>query len=405
MYLVRSLGIAITALGLVLASCSSDDNGEKKDSGTSNKDVGEVADGSDKDQGSTVDAPVPDASSKVPVITAIIPSDGFADGGTLGHIPVLLSGKNFAAGARVYIDGGTGGILMQVSVASEASVTFKMPKNPYGNATSGYKPYTAGVSILCNGELSNVVNFQYTKSVDMDAKFKGSILTTKSSSYADFYSKPIEGQVYLEGVTTSASDSGKIKAYVGYNTKKTGTDPSKDPDWRWIGAKFSKQDSTGTYHVFAGTLKVPMKQTYDVAYRFSKDLGQTYIYADTDETDLKYDSTKAASLTATAAPQGYCQTDSDCLIYAYKPVCKKNAIDDTKSVCVGCLSNNDCTIANKALGPFCDMTKLQCYCKADADCKNNPNGFKCSSSKYCSCAADSDCPKGKKCDSQTYICM
>jgi hypothetical protein len=398
MRLVRFLMIGGVSLGLMLAACSDDDN-DKPDGGTIDA---KTVDGTPDT--TSVDAPIPDAdTSKKPVITAIIPADGFADGGTKGYIPVVMTGKNFAAGARVYIDGGYH-IIMTVNVSSQASVNFSMPKNPYGNAKDGYKPYKADISMMSNGMISDIVKFQYTAAKDMDAKLKGVVVSSTNSSYSGFWSRDIEGKVFVEGVTdTATADTGKIKAYVGFGT--TGTDPTKDSGWRWSEAKYSKDD--GTYDVYTAKIKLPSEKSYDIAYRFSTDMGQNYIYADADETDLKYDSTKAATITATKAPDLYCQENADCLTAsAFMFTCKLDASDDTKHKCVGCLADKDCVAPMPSnLGPLCDATKERCYCKADGDCTKNPLGKKCTS-QHCGCAADSDCPTGLACNPNAgNICM
>jgi IPT/TIG domain len=396
MRLVQFLMMGTISMGLLLAACSDDD--EKEDGGVTDAKSGEGT----LDLEPAVDQPIPDMDTdKKPVITAIIPSDGFANGGTLGYIPVVMIGKNFAKGARVYIDGSN--TIMLVNVSSQASVNFHMPKNPYGNATSGYKPYKADISIMSNGLISDIVKFMYTASKDMDAKFKGVVVSGTNSSYSGFWSRDIEGKVYVEGVTDATSfDKTKITAYIGFGT--TGTDPTKDSGWRWSEATYSKID-TG-YAVYAAKVKVPSEKSYDIAYRFSTDMGMNYIYADADETDLKYDSTKAATLTATKAPDLYCQVNADCLTAAsFMFTCKLDASDDTKHKCVGCLADKDCVAPMPSnLGPLCDASKERCYCKADGDCTKNPLGKKCTS-QHCGCAADSDCPSGLTCNPQAYICM
>ena len=66
--------------------------------------------------------------SSAPVIERIIPADGFANGTT----PVVLIGKNFEHGARVFLDGGGADIIQSVTVSSPVSLAFTMPRNPYG---------------------------------------------------------------------------------------------------------------------------------------------------------------------------------------------------------------------------------------------------------------------------------
>jgi hypothetical protein len=384
-------------IGVLALSCSDDDNKPTND-GSVTQDA-KVGDGT-PDTVPKPDKPVPDLDlSKAPVIEEILPSDGFADGGTLGHIPVIMIGKNFDKGARVFIDGGAApnGIIMEVSVQSPVTVSFNMPPQPYDTS----KPYKADVSIQVNGMISNVVKFQYTVSQEMDAKFTGSVVTASTSAYAEFNSKPIEAKVFAEGITdTTTGDSGKLKVDIGFGA--VGTDPSKDAGWKWLEAKFVKDD--GTYDVYSGTLKVPVDKTYDVAYRFSTKIptflkGQVYVYADTDETDPKYDVAKAAKLIATKAPDGYCQVDQDCMLEAYAKICQVDPVDDAKSHCIECETDTDCTKNPTALGPKCETSQFLCYCDDKSQCASNPNGLNClpANPGYCGCQGDTDCPSGAHC--------
>lgn len=393
MRLLRFVTVAALAAGLWLGACSDDSDKPKQDSGIKVPDA-KLTDGT-ADTKALVDAPIPDQNvSKKPEITAIIPSDGFADGGTLGYIPVVMTGKNFAAGASVFIDGGYK-IIMNVTVSSPVSVAFQLPPNPYGDPVKKiFNPYRADIQIMSNGMMSEIVKFQYTNSKDMDSKLKGALVTASTAAFADFFSKPIEGKVFVDGVTdTTTGDSGKVKADVGYGP--TGSDPSKDSGWRWFSTKFNKDD--GTYDVYYGAIKVPLIKSYDVAFRFSTDLGKTFIYADTDDTDLTYTTAKAGTLTATKAPDGYCQNNADCITAGFKAICKVHATDDTKNVCVECLQETDCSGNAKALGPHCDSSTQMCYCSGDTECAKSQWGKKCLTPKYCGCAADTDCSGSAKC--------
>ena len=82
-------------------------------------------------------------------------------------------------------------------------------------------------------------------------------------------------------------------------------------------------------------------------YRFSKDAGKTYVYADTTEKDLKYAAADAAKITVTKPPANFCLTSKDCTTSVFLPVCKVDPKDWKKNRCVGCLTASDCT-RNKA---------------------------------------------------------
>jgi hypothetical protein len=375
--------VAAFAAALALAGCKKDEPTPPDAGGADLK----KTDGG-KGEGLKVDRPptkIDGPAAKKPKIAQILPASGFADATT----QVTLIGEGFAAGMSAYIDGQPVGTA--VNVASAISASFTMPKNPYGPPYD--KPQKVSVGVMVGTQLSNSVDFWYTVVGTMDAKWKGSVVTAASSCYRDFPSDPIAGKVLLD---TSGSDAGAppaLKAEVGFG--KSGSDPTKDGAWKWFPATFKKKD--GAYDLFEGTLTVPLAQTYDVAYRFSKDGGGTFIYADTDEGDLKYDPAKAAKLTAQSPPPGFCLTNQDCVVNAYEVTCKVDPADKTKNHCVECLKDSDCTSYHKALGPKC--TQELCNCTADGDCAQNENGAKCMKAQpsYCGCTGDTNCVAPRKC--------
>ena len=327
-----------------------------------------------------------------PAITKLIPADGFAGGTT----PVVIVGEGFTAGAKVFIDGGAA-IIQSVTVSSPVALSFVMPQNPYGPPYD--QPQKVSVMVMVNTLVSNSVDFQYTVTKAMDATFKGSVLTAQTSAYRDFPSDPIEARVFAQGITdTTTGDSGKLEVEVGYGP--VGKDPTKDAGFKWQAASF-KQDGASGYDIYSGTLTVPLSMTYDVAFRVSQDSGKTWIYADTDETNLSYELAKAARLTATDAPAGYCQSSADCTASAYDVVCKIDTGDPTNNRCVECLAAADCAANSKALGPYCDTANARCYCSQATDCAANPNGHSCLSSGYCGCQASTDCDTGGTCTQTT----
>jgi hypothetical protein len=319
---------------------------------------------------------------KKPTIKQILPSSGFADSTTL----VTLVGENFAAGMSAYYDGQPLGT--PVNVASSASASLTMPKNPYGPPYD--KPQKVSLGVMVGSTFSNTVDFWYTLVAPMEAGFKGFVVTATSDCYRDFPSDPIQGKVSLT-IGPDASTPLTVKAEVGYG--KVGSDPSKDATWKWFPATFKQKD--GVYDLFEGTLTVPLAQTYDVAYRFSKADG-VWVYADTDETVLGYETGKAAKLTATNPPAGFCMSNQDCVINKYTVTCKVDAANKKNNKCVECLADGDCTGYPKALGPKC--TKELCGCSADPECAKNPNGAKCiAQGGYCGCTGDTNCVAPAKC--------
>jgi hypothetical protein len=367
--------LVLAASVLATAGCKGDDN--KTDAGADN---GPGLTDATADQKKKADVK-PDVPTKPkPKIAQVIPDNGFST----GNYVVTLVGENFAAGAAVYLDGQPQAVA--VNVASAASLSFNMPANPYDASKAG----KVSVGVMVNSQFSNQVDFRYTVSAPMTETFKGSVLTASTTCFRDFASDPILGRV-LSAVASDAGVTPTVSAEVGFG--KVGSDPSKDSAWKWQPATFSTKD--GLYDVYTGAVTVPLSITYDVAYRFSADGGKTWVYADTDETDLKYDPAKAAKVTATDPPLLYCLSSTDCNPkYPYEVVCMVNTADKKKNVCVECLLDVDCTGYAKALGLKCG-TKNQCGCAADGDCAKNPNGAKCLG--WCGCESDNNCVAPAKC--------
>ena len=389
--------LALSALSAFLVFACSDD-----DETTPPADKGVPKDKSTTDgnkDGTTGDAKSGDAASTAPYIERMIPSDGFANGGKTGKgSTILLTGKNFKQGATVYIDGAPQA--MVVSVASAVSMTFVMPKNEYGN-----KVRMADIMIFVNSEFSNTKTYTYTITKDMTADLKGSITTSSVEAYSDYESPTaFDGKVYVKGVTdTETTESKKIKAEIGFG--KSGVNPTDTAGWMWFPATFSKVDSTTGYHHYSTKMKVPLAATYNVIYRFSYDpkgFGQfgEYIYADNDETDLKFDLTKVATIKATAAPADYCLKSSDCYD-SLKVACKVSTTSWKLHKCVPCLAASDCVKNKNSYGNLCNTSTNACYCTADTDCKDKQLGYVCanksSKGNVCGCTKDTNCPVGLKC--------
>ena len=372
-------------LGLVLGyGCSDDDEPEKQDAGVPDAKLDKMV----------PDLPKPDLDTKKkPTIIQMIPNNGFSNGGKAGSgTPVVFKGTNFTKPATVYLDGKPQSTYPVVN--SNVSISFLMPPNPDDKT----KAQKVSVQLYMGGQFSNIVDFQYHVTKQMTDDFKGQIITKTGEAYADFASGFYEAKVYYKGITdVGAKRSTKLKVEIGYGT--VGKDPSKEPGFMWFKADWKKAD--GKYHVYEAALKVPLAQTYDVAFRFSHDkdgfgtFGE-YVYADTDESDKVYAITSASKLKATKAPVDYCLTNPDCVTSGLKTTCKVNSSNKKLNRCVQCLQASDCTKFKYAYGPKCNTSKNMCYCTAAADCAKNPNGYVCTSS-HCGCTKDTNCPPGTKC--------
>ena len=371
-------------LGVVLgAACSDDDNDDdgKKDAGLPD---------------AKLDQKVPDKGKpdmdpkKKPKIISMLPDNGFSNGGKAGTgTPMVFKGENFSKPATVYLDGKPQSTYPVVN--SNVSISFLMPPNPDDKT----KAQKVSVQLYMGGQFSNIVDFQYHVTKQMTDDFKGQIITKTGEAYADFASGFYEAKVYYKGITdVGAKRSTKLKVEIGYGT--VGKDPSNQPGFKWAKASWKKVD--GKYHVYESTIKVPLVQTYDVAFRFSHDKDGfgtfgDYVYADTDESDKKYSTASAAKIKATQAPVDYCLANADCVTSGQKTTCKTNS-NKKLNRCVQCLVASDCTKFKYAYGPKCKSNT--CYCTAAADCKGNPNGYVCTQS-HCGCTKDTNCPVGTKC--------
>jgi len=382
-------GLLALALLCAPVGCSSDDSSSVPADTTSG-----VSDGGAGDVKTTPDAPPADqAVAQKPKITKIVPASGLADGGRKGAIPVTLIGENFDADMTVYIDGGQD-IITGVTYTSPVSVSFAMPKNPYGPPYD--KPAKVSVSVLVKGQSSNPVDFQYTVTDPMTAERSAEVLSKSGDAYRDFPSQPIEARVFIKDLTdTTTGAPAGLTAEMGIG--REGEDPTQDYSFRWFAASFVKDD--GTADVFAGAVVAALSTKHDVAFRFSTDGGQHWVYADTKADDLTYAVGDAAKLTTTDPPFGYCQVGDDCLTFKHQRACHLDA-DWMKNLCVECDTDADCKANAAAFGPTCNTAQMLCVCASAADCVGNPNGKACvTGGSYCGCEAHEDCDAaaGEKC--------
>ncbi|MCC6751578.1 MAG: hypothetical protein IT371_28260 [Deltaproteobacteria bacterium] len=386
-----------------LAGCSKTDPGTADGGATG--DGGATVDAAAlADRGTTADQRASDAPPpKKLKVTQLIPTDGPANGGTGGTIPVTAIGEGFAAGIAVYVDGGQE-IITTVQVSSATSLRFNLPKNPYGKPDYD-KPAKVTIQLRLGGSASNTVDFQYTVPAAASDDFKGSVVTSSARAFRDFKSEPFEGKIYVKGVTDTTTGAAKVRAEVGFTTK-AGAIPGQDHSYRWSVATFSKDD--GLYDVYTGSVVPTLEGTVQIAYRFSQDDGQSWLYVDTKEDDGKFLAADTAKLTVTLPPDGFCVDSSNCLIQRFAVVCKVHPTDWTQSRCVQCLEAKDCTANTGALGPKCDTTKNMCFCEGAADCASSPNGKTCiKGASYCGCTGDPDCKSPLTCaqDPKTKLQM
>ena len=105
----------------------------------------------------------------------------------------------------------------------------------------------------------------------------------------------IYGNVYTAGITEVPGPSTQMIAEVGYGPD--GTDPVTDsPNWTWFAASFFTQ--SGNNDEYIGSLIAPATAgSYDYAFRFSINDGNSFAYCDRDGTANGYSFETAGDLT------------------------------------------------------------------------------------------------------------
>ena len=103
----------------------------------------------------------------------------------------------------------------------------------------------------------------------------------------------IYGQVYIESVTSEPGATPGLWAQVGFGPD--GSEPVGNSAWIWVDAVFNTQ--SGNNDEFKGNLLPETTGTFDYAYRYSTNGGETWLYADLDGTSNGYSVDQAGSLT------------------------------------------------------------------------------------------------------------
>jgi len=103
----------------------------------------------------------------------------------------------------------------------------------------------------------------------------------------------IYGQVYIESVTSEPGATPGLWAQVGFGPD--GSEPAGNAAWIWVDAVFNAQ--SGNNDEFKGNLLPETTGTFDYAYRYSTNGGETWLYADLDGTSNGYSPDQAGSLT------------------------------------------------------------------------------------------------------------
>ena len=111
--------------------------------------------------------------------------------------------------------------------------------------------------------------------------------TISTTPTADIY-----GQVYIESVTSEPGATPGLWAQVGFGPD--GSEPAGNSAWTWVDAVFNVQ--SGNNDEFKGNLLPETTGTFDYAYRYSTNGGETWLYADLDGTGNGYSPEQAGNL-------------------------------------------------------------------------------------------------------------
>lgn len=114
-------------------------------------------------------------------------------------------------------------------------------------------------------------------------------ITTTAGTSSD----PVYGRVYVASCTDGAEYCGGVLAQVGYGA------PGEDPStFDWISAEYNPGHTVDDNDEYSSTLSPATAGTYEYAYRFSGDGGETWTYCDTTGSSDGYASSDAGVLTA-----------------------------------------------------------------------------------------------------------
>jgi hypothetical protein len=106
---------------------------------------------------------------------------------------------------------------------------------------------------------------------------------------------PINGQVFIDGMTAVPGATHGLSVQVGFGPD--GSMPENNPDWTWVDAVF--YIDFGNNDEYVGQLMPEAPGTYDYAFRYSATEGNTWLYADFDGTGNGYDPSQAGDLVVT----------------------------------------------------------------------------------------------------------
>ena len=221
------------------------------------------------------------------VLGGLSPQSGPIVGGTT----VAITGRGFAAGIVVSFGSRAG---TQLNLIDGTRLTVLTPPAIIAG------PVT--VSALVNSEQDSLpLAFTY------DAPLAVGYCVVQAPKSLDVAASattpPVYGRVYVSGVTTAAGNEAQIEAQVGYGP--SGSLP--DGSWSWSPSAFNPScNQCGNNYEYQGSFVAPAAGSYDFAYRFSADQGQTFTACDTvgNTPTMPYSKANAGKLTVGAGDAG-----------------------------------------------------------------------------------------------------
>ena len=236
-----------------------------------------------------------------PEIDDVHPGEGPTTGGTV----VEITGQNFQDGILVYF--GTREST-DVGYRNPAIITARAPRGDAGTVTVKVENPDGQTSELAGGFTYEDVAAISWCSLDRPASAFG---------MAGEETEPFYGIVEFPGTTDGSGQGGGILAQAGFGPDDS--DPLEDADdWTWADAGYGADvdgDEEGDLarDAYSATLIVDTNGSYDVAFRFSSDGGDTWINCDMDASDFpEYDYHDAAALEITSLPD----TVDHCILHA-----------------------------------------------------------------------------------------
>lgn len=143
---------------------------------------------------------------------------------------------------------------------------------------------------ICGDEIDNDCDGQTDETcltIDWcNLQFPASITINAGASTGNIY-----GQIFVFGVTEAPGQGAGIIAEVGYGPD--GSDPTGN-NWTWFTAVYNIDVMDNDEYV--GSFTVNTAGSYDYAYRFSGDTGNTWTYGDLDGSNNGYSTAQAGDL-------------------------------------------------------------------------------------------------------------